>query len=116
MCASQFDDQWSLEGRASPGLSPLEAGLWLVVTGVLVLDVATTAYGLSAGYVEQNPVVRWALDTVGLVALPAFKLGAVAVALVCRRLIPAYAADVPLGLTVPWAVAAGINLAVIASV
>jgi len=97
-------------------VSTLELGLWLVVLAALVLDIATTAYGLSIGLVERNPFVRWALDSVGLAALPVLKLGAVAVALACRRAWPACAIVVPLGLAIPWSLAVGINLALILSV
>lgn len=101
---------------ASAGISSLERGLWLVVLAVLVLDVATTAYGLSVGLVERNPLVRGAIDSIGLVVLPVLKLGVVAVALACRRICPTYAFVVPLGLAIPWTLAVGINLALILSV
>lgn len=102
--------------RVLGGASRLEVALWLVVLGAGVLDLATTIYGLSAGFVEQNTVVRRAVGRFGLVVLPVFKTGAVAVALGCRRLCPAYGAVVPLGLAVPWLLAAGINLVVVTSV
>lgn len=104
------------DGAAGASVSSLELGLWLVVLAALVLDITTTAYGLSNGLVERNPLVRQALDTVGFVALPVLKLAAVAVALACRRAWPACAIVVPLGLAIPWSLAAGINLALILSV
>lgn len=117
---------WSPFGDAGDGgndavvplasASPLEQALWLVVLGAMVLDIATTAYGLSIGLVERNPAVRWALDAFGLAALPALKAGAVVIALACRRAWPAHAVVVPLGLAVPWSLAVGINLALILSV
>ena len=104
------------DSGAVAGVSSLELGLWLVVFAALVLDVATTAYGLSIGLVERNPLVREGIDSVGLVALPVLKLAAVGVALACRRVWPAYAVVVPLGLAIPWSLAVGINLALILSV
>jgi hypothetical protein len=94
----------------------LEAVLWLVVLVAMVLDIVTTAYGLSVGLVERNPVVRAALDTFGVAALAGMKVGAVTLALVCRRAWPASALVVPLGLAIPWLLAVGINLALILSV
>lgn len=104
------------DGVVPASVSSFELGLWLVVIVALVLDIATTAYGLSTGLVERNPLVRWAIDAVGLAALPVLKLGAVAVALACRRAWPACATVVPLGLAIPWSLAVGINLALILSV
>jgi hypothetical protein len=113
----------SPEGETTSGLarvtSPeptLEAALWLVVLVAMVLDIATTAYGLSVGLVERNPVVRAALDAFGVAALAAIKVGALALALACRRAWPASALVVPLGLAIPWSLAVGINLALILSV
>lgn len=97
-------------------VSSLELGLWLVVVVAMLLDIVTTAYGLSNGLVERNPVVRRALDTFGLAVLPVLKLAAVALGLACRRAWPACAYVVPVGLAVPWSVAVGVNLALILSV
>lgn len=98
------------------GGSTLEVGLWVVVAGALVVDIATTAYGLSIGLVEQNPVMRHAIESFGLVSLAVAKAGALAVALTVRHVWPEYALLVPLALAVPWVLAVGVNLAVILSV
>lgn len=95
--------------------SDLELLLWAVVLGALLLDVGTTAYGLSAGLVERNPVMRHALDSFGLAALAIAKAGAVTFALAVRYAWPECALIVPLGLAVPWLLATGINIAVILS-
>lgn len=97
-------------------VSDLELALWGVVVGALVLDVATTTYGLSVGLVERNPAMRLALDSFGLVSLVVAKTGAVAFALAVRYVWPECALVVPLGLAVPWLFATGINIAVILSV
>lgn len=95
--------------------SDLELALWAVVVGALVLDIATTTYGLSVGLVERNPAMRLALDSFGLVSLVVAKAGAVAFALAVRYAWPECALIAPLGLAVPWLLATGINLAVILS-
>ena len=61
-----FDSDEHLRHVLSGG-STLEVGLWVVVAGALVVDIATTAYGLSIGLVEQNPVMRHAIESFGLV-------------------------------------------------
>jgi hypothetical protein len=101
---------------ALSGVSDVEFALWLVVLGALVTDIVTTAYGLSIGLVEQNPVMRHALDSIGLIALPIAKAGALAIALAVRYTWPEYALLAPLALAVPWVLAVGINVAVILSV
>lgn len=95
--------------------SDLELVLWSLVVGASVLDVATTAYGLSTGLVERNPAMRLALDSFGLVALAGAKAAAVAFALGVRYAWPECALVAPLGLAVPWLLAAGVNVAVILS-
>lgn len=110
-----FDSDEQLRLDLSGG-SDLELVLWVVVFGALVSDIATTAYGLSIGLVEQNPVMRHALESFGLVSLAVAKVGAVAVALAVRAVWPEYALLAPLALAVPWVLAVGINVAVILSV
>lgn len=96
-------------------VSDLELALWVVALGALVMDVALTIYGLSIGLVERNPVVRGALESYGPVILVLAKAVAVAVALAFRVTWPRYAVFPPLALAVPWTLAAGVNLVVIAS-
>ena len=111
-------DAFGSESGASAALdqmSDLERALWLVVLGALVLDIATTAYGLSIGLVEQNPVVRQALEAFGFAALVVAKGGAVTIAVAARFAYPKCALVAPLGLAVPWVLAVGVNLAVILS-
>lgn len=95
--------------------SDLELVLWGVVFGTLLLDIGLTVYGLSVGLVERNPVMRHALDAVGIGALLVAKAVAVAIALGFRMAWPEYAIVAPLGLAVPWALAVVYNAALLAS-
>lgn len=96
-------------------VSDLELALWLVVCSTLVLDVGLTAYGLSNGFVERNPVMRQALDSIGIAALFVAKFLAVGIALGFRVAWPEYALVAPLGLAVPWTLATVYNAALLAS-
>jgi len=101
---------------SAPGsVSDLELLLWVLVCWALVLDIVLTAYGLSIGLVERNPLMRQALDVFGLAALGLAKAGAVGIALVFRFLWPEYAIVAPLGLAVPWVLAVVFNAALLAS-
>lgn len=99
----------------SGSVSDLELLLWVLVCWALVLDIVLTAYGLSIGLVERNPLMRQALDTFGLAALGLAKAGAVAIAVLFRLLWPEYAIVAPLGLAVPWVLAVVFNAALLAS-
>lgn len=95
-----------------------ERVLWTLALTVLVLDVVTTAYGLQVGLVEQNPFVNQLLPVVGLFGTFVLLKGfAVAVAVTAWWLMPEHVRGiVPLGLTIPWAVAATSNTVLLASV
>lgn len=95
--------------------SDLELALWLVVVWTLVLDVALTVHGLSVGLAERNPVIQPAIHAVGPVALVLAKGAAVAVALALRAAFPRCALVVPLGLAIPWGLAALYNAVLLAS-
>jgi len=100
---------------ALESVSDLELALWVVVCSALVLDVGLTMYGLSNGFVERNPVMRQALDTIGIAALFVAKFAALGIALGFRVTWPEYALVAPLGLAVPWTLAAAYNAALLAS-
>jgi len=103
-------------GTVSGTVSDLELLLWVLVCWALLLDVVLTAYGLSIGLVERNPLMRQALDAFGVTALVFAKAGAVAVALGFRVVWPEYALLAPIGLAIPWTIAVLVNAALIASV
>jgi hypothetical protein len=92
--------------------------LWAAAIGTLIADVALTAYGLRLGLAELNPVAADLIAEVGLLpALGLLKGGAVAVAVGGWTVMPPdYRGLVPAGLTIPWAVAAAVNLLTIAAV
>jgi hypothetical protein len=108
---------WPVErlDAAVGSVSDLELVLWLVVCTTLVLDVALTAYGLSNGFVERNPVMREALDSLGLAALFIAKFAALGIAVGFRLAWPEYSLVAPLGLAVPWTLAAAYNAVLLAS-
>jgi len=103
-------------GTSSGSVSDLELLLWVLVCWALLLDVVLTAYGLSIGLVERNPLMRQALNVFGVAALVFAKAAAVAVALGFRVVWPEYALLAPIGLAVPWTIAVLVNAALIASV
>ena len=103
-------------GTVPGSVSDLELMLWVLVCWALVLDIVLTAYGLSIGLVERNPLVRHALETFGVVALAFTKAAAVGIALFFRSIWPEYAVVAPAGLAVPWLVAVALNAILITSV
>lgn len=88
--------------RLQAGVSDLEFALWTVVVTAMVLDVLLTAYGLSIGLVERNPIVRVAIDSFGFAVLAVVKLLALAIGVGFRLAVPRYALVAPAGLAVPW--------------
>lgn len=102
---------------AVPGsVSDLELLLWALVGWALVLDIVLTAYGLSVGLVERNPLMRQALDVFGLAALGIAKVLAVGIALLFRSVWPEYGLVAPVGLAVPWLLAVAFNAALLTTV
>ncbi|MFB6151004.1 MAG: DUF5658 family protein [Haloarculaceae archaeon] len=93
----------------------LEATLWFVVLASATLDVYTTYLGLSAGLTEGNPVVRTAVDGLGVGALAAVKLVVVTAAGLLRNARPRYSRVIALGLAVPWTATVLVNVAVLAT-
>lgn len=91
-----------------------ERALWAVVAVALVADVSLTYAGLTQGLTEGNPVMRWAIGWGGIGALVLAKMCILGVGVVAAKLRPNEAGVVPLGLAIPWLLAATINAAVIA--
>jgi len=73
------------------------------------LVVLLTYAGLQAGFTEGNPAMRAAIGAGGIGALFAAKAAIVAVGVAVRYWRPAHAGVVPLGLAIPWMLAAAIN-------
>ncbi|MFA9415230.1 DUF5658 family protein [Natrinema sp. HArc-T2] len=97
-----------LPGDISSG--GLERLLWVVVAVALIADVVTTFVGLQLGLSESNPAARGAIEGHGVAGMLALKAFAISVGLVCRLLLERpYRPIVPVGLAVPWLVAATLN-------
>lgn len=100
-------------------LSPVgfERYLWFVVFLSLALDVGLTYHGLNNGFSEANPVVRLAMERVGTVgALVSLKGLALLVGFVGWGVLPSeYRGIVPLGMALPWSIAAALNLFLVIS-
>jgi|GEM_PF-2235249 len=85
--------------------------LWVVAIASLVADGALTAYGISLGLTEVNPVAAGLIADVGaLPALVLLKSGAVGVGVGGWIVMPDdYRGLVPAGLALPWTVATLVN-------
>lgn len=84
--------------------------LWSVVLCVFVLDLATTAFGLSVGLSELNPIAASLLATHGIASLVVVKSAVLAVGVLCYSIVPdRHGILVPLGLALPWGLAVVVN-------
>lgn len=90
-------------------LAAIEEYLWGALLLALLADVALTAYGIQSGLREGNPAMRLAIDTAGIAALLGVKLLVVGFGTGVRHFLDERGAVVPLGLALPWFVAASIN-------
>ena len=95
--------------RVLTGVKQHERQLWGLLVFALLADVVLTYHGLRAGFTEGNPMMRMAIDAAGIFALLGVKLLVVGFGAVTRSLLDERGAVVPLGLALPWLVAAGIN-------
>lgn len=95
--------------RVADAAARHERLLWGVVVTALVADVLLTYAGMAQGLTEGNPAMRWAIEAGGIGALLAAKLSIVGVGVTLRTLRPAHAGVIPLGLAIPWVLAAAIN-------
>lgn len=94
--------------------STLERRLWWLVVAGFLADTVLTIYGVHAGHVEGNPVMRHALASLGIVGIVGLKSGAIAVAVACRPLLSeAHRPLVPAALSLPWIAAALVNVVVV---
>jgi len=90
-------------------LASVEPYLWVGLVAVLLADVVSTYAGLQAGMTEGNPAMRIAIETAGIAALVAVKLAVLGFGAGVRTLLDERGAVVPLGLAIPWFVAAASN-------
>ncbi|ELY85275.1 DUF5658 family protein [Natrinema gari] len=95
---------------------PLEHACWLLVAAAIAADIATTQIGLQAGLTEGNPAARGALEY-GVAGMLTLKAGAIGVGLLCRSFLERpYRPIVPVGLALPWLLAALWNMAALSGV
>jgi len=97
------------ETRFVDRLATFEPYLWGALVAVLLADVVSTYAGLQAGMTEGNPAMRMTIETAGIVALVAVKLAILGFGAGVRQLLDERGAVVPLGLAIPWFVAAASN-------
>lgn len=97
------------EGRLVDQLAAVEPYLWGVLVAVLLADLVSTYAGLQAGMTEGNPAMRMAIETAGIAALAAVKLAVLGFGAGVRKILDERGAVVPLGLSIPWLVAAASN-------
>lgn len=95
------------------GATATESLLWTVVFAALVLDVYLTYSGLQLGLAEWNPVMRWAIHTLGFPSLAVSKVLVIGVGGVVRSAGVVWAPAIPLGIGLPWTAAVVLNLAVL---
>lgn len=100
---------------ATSSLGRVERRLWVLAVGLAVLDVWLTIRGLEAGFTEGNPVVAVLLAEVGVVSLLVLKGWALGLAASLRWWRPRWGPWIALGLALPWLVAVGVNLTVLAN-
>ena len=113
---SRSSDSESVLEAIGAVLERNERWLWTVAVLALLADVATTLAGLQAGLAEGNPVVAGALADAGLAGFLGVKVGVLALAVGGRLLAPRFRVAIPLGVTLPWLVAAGTNTALLLAI
>lgn len=101
--------------RWASALARRERALWGMVLLATLADVASTLAGLRLGLAEGNPLVAGILHDAGLAGFLGVKVLALGVGLGARVALPQFRVAVPLGLALPWAVAACVNVVLIAS-
>lgn len=90
-------------------LRQFERELWGLLVVALLADVVLTYHGLESGLREGNPMMRIAIDVAGIFALLGAKLLVVSLGVLTRRQLDDRGVVVPVGLALPWLLAAGIN-------
>lgn len=117
--ASADVDRTRWGGSDSGALATLarhQRTLWTVVVVALLTDTLLTAYGLSVGMFEANPVMRASLAAFGPAGLLVPKAVSLSIAVPLWALIAEdQRAVVPATLATPWLVATAVNLVGIAS-
>lgn len=110
--------RWLVAAERLLGDPRADAALWAALVAATVADVGLTAYGVSRGLAEGNPVVHAVAGAAGVgpvAGVAALKVGALAAGVVCWvGLPPRRATVVPFGLAVPTVAAVCNNLVLVA--
>ena len=112
---STSPDEASLASQIGTALWRNERLLWTVALLALLADVVTTLVGLEAGLAEGNPVVAGALADAGLAGFLGVKITVLALA-GGRLAAPRFRVAIPLGVALPWLLAAGTNAVLLLAV
>jgi hypothetical protein len=108
-------DRRAAESRVVAGLVAHRRLLWALALACGLADLLSTLWGLEQGFVEGNPVAATALAHYGAAGLVGLKGVAYLVAGVAYAALPtSLAVGIPLGLTLPAAVAVVHNLVLLA--
>jgi len=100
--------------RRAVEMTASERRLWVGVLAFLLLDLATTAYGLHLGFDESNPIAIALLWEFGFWALVSLKLGSVGIGVVGWVVLPIwYRFIAPVTLAAAWAIGSTLNMFVI---
>ncbi|MFB6074164.1 MAG: DUF5658 family protein [Haloarculaceae archaeon] len=93
------------------GVSTFEGYCWLLVAVALLADLHLTAIGLQHGFAEGNPAMAPLIGAVGIGGLLLSKAAVLGIAGLFRAHWPRFGPVVPLGVALPWLVAAAVNAA-----
>jgi hypothetical protein len=91
-------------------LADAEHVLWLVVLVSLTLDVYLTFQGLQHGLAEWNPVMKYAMGSVGFPVLGLTKVLVLGSAGLLRAARPELGPLIPLAVAIPWVLTVVVNL------
>lgn len=100
-------ESWAL------ALARRERTLWALVLLATLADVVSTVAGIHLGLAEGNPLIAGVLASTGVAGFLAIKAVVLAVAIGFRAVAPQFRVVVPLGLCLPWLLAASVNAVLI---
>lgn len=94
----------------SPPTKQRDIQLWLAVLISMTLDIGLTIHGLRHGFIEQNPIVLFGIETVGYAVLAFLKVPALVIGFLGWITLPETYRQLNLvGLAVPWMSAIIVN-------
>lgn len=101
-------------GDIAGALARRERLLWGLAVVALLADLVTTLVGLQIGLAEGNPLIDSVLHSTGALGFFLVKVAALGVAAAVRLYVPRFRVVIPLGIALPWLLAACINVSLIA--